>query len=273
MRIKLPPTGFTLIELLVVIAVIGVLAGAIVVIINPAATLDRARIAKGKSFHGNLTRTLGFYNVGAWDFNDASNPAKDSSGNNNNGIVTGATYVPTCDLGFGGCYSFDGTDDQIISSGVDLTTGNWTMSAWIYPTAYGSQWRRVFATGATGGYGFGIASGTLRVTVTNISDAPASTIAPPLNKWTHIIATFIDSTSSLTYYVDGAKANTVTYATAPTAGVKTRYIGGDYAGTLFQGQIDETYIFNQELSQAMIEKYYAKSAMKHYLATLEANKP
>lgn len=41
--------GFTLIELLVVIAVIGVLAGAVIAIINPGAQLGRARNAQRKS--------------------------------------------------------------------------------------------------------------------------------------------------------------------------------------------------------------------------------
>lgn len=38
--------GFTLIELLVVIAVVGVLAGAVIVVVNPAKQFQRARDAK-----------------------------------------------------------------------------------------------------------------------------------------------------------------------------------------------------------------------------------
>lgn len=41
--------GFTLIELLVVIAVVGVLAGAVIVMINPGAQFARARDADRKN--------------------------------------------------------------------------------------------------------------------------------------------------------------------------------------------------------------------------------
>lgn len=48
-RVKNSPSGFTLIELLVVIAVVGVLAGAIISIINPTAQLARARDVQRKT--------------------------------------------------------------------------------------------------------------------------------------------------------------------------------------------------------------------------------
>lgn len=54
-------SGFTLIELLVVIAVVGVLAGAVIVIINPAAQLGRARNAERKSDLRQMANALEEY--------------------------------------------------------------------------------------------------------------------------------------------------------------------------------------------------------------------
>lgn len=53
--------GFTLVELLVVIAVIGTLAAGLVVIINPAGMLSKARDAERKSDLTQLQRALEAY--------------------------------------------------------------------------------------------------------------------------------------------------------------------------------------------------------------------
>lgn len=73
--------GFTLIELLVVIAVIGVLAGAIIVMINPTAQLARARDAGRKSDLKQIRGALERYNIingtypvmGYWAYSTTSN--------------------------------------------------------------------------------------------------------------------------------------------------------------------------------------------------------
>lgn len=56
-------SGFTLIELLVVIAVAGVLAGAIIVMINPGAQLARARDASRKANIRSLSEAFEEYSV------------------------------------------------------------------------------------------------------------------------------------------------------------------------------------------------------------------
>lgn len=55
--------GFTLIELLVVIAVVGVLAGAVIVMINPGTQLARARDAKRKGDVAQIRKALENYLV------------------------------------------------------------------------------------------------------------------------------------------------------------------------------------------------------------------
>jgi prepilin-type N-terminal cleavage/methylation domain-containing protein len=56
-------SGFTLIELLVVIAVIGVMAGAIITVVNPAEQLARGRDASRKSAVNQLGKSVEAYIV------------------------------------------------------------------------------------------------------------------------------------------------------------------------------------------------------------------
>src|SRR3990167_7301126 len=53
--------GFTLIELLIVIGILGVLAAAVVVVLNPAELLAQSRDAQRLSDLGNINSALAFY--------------------------------------------------------------------------------------------------------------------------------------------------------------------------------------------------------------------
>jgi hypothetical protein len=70
--------------------------------------------------------------VGEWHFDEGSgNIAKDSSGNNNDGIIHGAEFD---DGKFGKALSFDGVDDYVERSyDPDFTPGNdsWTIALWV----------------------------------------------------------------------------------------------------------------------------------------------
>ncbi|MDP3941794.1 MAG: LamG-like jellyroll fold domain-containing protein [bacterium] len=265
--------GFTLIELLVVIAVVGVLAGALIVLINPAAMLDRARIAKGKSFYGQLTRSLGFYNVGEWKFNDASNTGMDSSGNNLTGtLVGGVSYVANCDLGLGGCLTFDGTDDRVGIPTSSLSLPRITISAWIKTTSSTEQYIAersnssfYFSTGSAGASGkvcfyLAVASANWLCSSNRVDNG----------SWHHVAGTY-DGTNKI-IYIDGTNAASIAGSgdinPAPSSviNIGVRNNAGVYI-YYFTGQIDEVSIFNQALSQAAIQQYYAKGVMKRALAS------
>lgn len=270
-------TGFTLIELLVVIAVIGVLAGAVVAIINPAAMLDRARIAKGKSFQGQLTKgPLGFDNVGAWNFNEASNPGADTSGNNATGTLIGGTsHVSNCDLGFTGCMSFDGVDDTIVLGNLPkLNVANKTVAFWAKPTIPITSLQVIFGNGG-GNYYIAFHSGNILYTSHRTSLEAQQTTASSSNtvdigRWSHYAFVFSVSDPNVTInmYKNGERVKSTTYASGygTAYGTTFRISGFDAATYFYNGSLDEVYIFAQALSQTMIHQLYAQGRTLHLAA-------
>jgi len=161
-------SSFTLIELLIVIAIIAIIAGAVLVAVNPAKRLAQAQdsrrwsevqsiataISTSAVDHGgqvpnctNISQlipadgvwrwvgdgTQGSFKGGTWLMEGNAN---DSSGNLNNGTVNGATPL-TGGGKFGDAYSFDGSDDNIlildnINGTLDFDNDNEiTIMAWI----------------------------------------------------------------------------------------------------------------------------------------------
>lgn len=70
-------SGFTLIELLVVMGVIGVLAGVLVTLINPATQLKKARDANRKSDLALIRSALELYRSDIGNYREQSNPFAD----------------------------------------------------------------------------------------------------------------------------------------------------------------------------------------------------
>ena len=152
-------TGFTLIELLVVIAIVGILAG--MVVVNMSGATDKARIAKGITFAASIQRSMATNLVGDWNF-DGQN-ASDSSGNDNNGTISGAVATTTVPLsgGTAGQYSmsFDGVNDYIDMGNIDAPVegkNDFTISFWLKPNIVNTgNYRAVMGTHKGSGYNLG----------------------------------------------------------------------------------------------------------------------
>lgn len=220
-----------------------------------AGTIDETRIYNRALSSAEVSQLYNFAPspIGYWDFEDGQGTTvSDRSSKSNTGTWNGSG--PHWTQGkYGKAGNFNGTDDYVSeTNGPNLTSGDWTMQAWIKPTAFGAQWRHIFGSEA-GTYAFGISSGSLMVTNNTVSDCTAASVTPSLNTWSHVAASFVDSSNTLTYYVNGKVANSVTCAASTTAGRLTKYIGRSLTyASAFSGQIDEVKVYNYARSTKQV---------------------
>ena len=207
--------------------------------------------------------------VGLWHFDGDAN---DSSGNDNDGTIHGASWVPagpTWTTGmFGNALSFDGTDDYVqVPDSTSLEPSNITVEAWIKRLGgpgnnkyivskhYGSGWNS---------YALRAYSSGLQFYIGTTSTWYGSPMSGPVwdGNWHHVVGTFDGSYVRL--YVDGSEVGMGTLVPVGTsiaydgAGVKfgvpgDPWLSGPYH---FGGKIDEVRIWDVALgSTAILQSY------------------
>lgn len=200
--------------------------------------------------------------VGHWKFDEGSgNTATDFSGNSYNGtLYNSPTREETKDCKWGGCLSFDGTDDYVLSP--DISNGfdvNYiTISGWMYKSSNAADHHTVLSRNGNSfiinfyGNAFEIYFYTTGGTCYN----SGVSYVPYLNGWHHFTATFNGSESSL--YMDGALVKTQTGCSgvlnASSEGV---YIGarGPSSGRI-AAKLDDVRIYNRALAASEILRLY-----------------
>ena len=179
-----------------------------------------------------------------------SNRFRDNSTNNftvtKSGDATISSFNP---LEFAS-YSnfFDGTGDYLSftnATAMTLGTGNFTVEAWVYPTALPAVstnwWNVLDARGSPAAspwiFGMRMVSSTLRNTFYASGAEYQSTTVVPLNQWTHIA--WSRQGTTLRGFINGVVENTVTgFSTNLTAS------GTSYIGVLVDGWMATGYISN-----------------------------
>ncbi|MEI6221170.1 MAG: LamG domain-containing protein [bacterium] len=185
--------------------------------------------------------------------------ANDSSGNNRNGTVTGATLVQGK---FGQGYSFNGTTNKIdLAFNPYLIMGSaaFTVETWVYQNSYGyylpfgnidaSNELFIFLNDAPGNGAVeaGLGAAANRITT------PAGIVST--GEWAYIAFTY--DTSVIRLYVNGKEYANKTVGTVSPCNANLG-LGYRPNGSLYplNGKIDQTKISNKALTAAEIKGYY-----------------
>ena len=204
--------------------------------------------------------------VGSWHFDEGSgNTVYDTSGNDNDGTITGAIWT---DGKYGKALSFDGGDYVRVedSPSLNFGTGDFSIEFWIKTETTAEEFVIMKGTTGVGGRRFLMKIGREGVGKIDIgldddvSDARmGSNTAINDNTWHHVVAV-CDRDDKRKLYIDGVLDNsmdeTVTgsiNATAPLAiGAKSDAL----SIANFHGVIDEVRLYNRTLTSEEIADLY-----------------
>jgi len=213
--------------------------------------------------------------AGYWKF-DVNGSALDSSGNGNNGTVSGPVF--TTDGKFGGAYIFDGYGDYIqaaYSPSLNIT-GNMTISLW---AKINKNISLVFVNKPTyhQQYAFGVeADGKLSMNwrAPDVQAGSADTPLPSsyIGAW-HMYSVVVNCSGAvngiMTFYIDGIANGSRSFNVNQCIGAVSSYTTGalrigmrstDQSNN-FTGSMDEVRIYNRPLSAAEIQDIYTQSPL------------
>ena len=213
------------------------------------------------SCSGGLCAGLNSGLVAYWSFDEgAGSGAADSSGNGNNGALSGATWT-TGKLG--GALQFGNGGGNIVTVPTISALGyEQTRAVWIYPTNVASNTDQyIFDEGGNTDWiqlydGHGIGELTVRaggITYFVDGNIPIDTV----NTW-YFIVVAIDHFGTLSIYVNGIldASNTVSRPWSGPIAIGNTNGGGQN----FQGKIDEVSVWNRALSGDEITLLYNSGA-------------
>jgi Concanavalin A-like lectin/glucanases superfamily/Fibronectin type III domain len=193
--------------------------------------------------------------VAAYSFDEGSGTSvADSSGNNNTGIISGATWTTSGE--FGNALSFNGANALVTindSASLHLTSAM-TLEAWVYSTTVNGVWSDVIMKGNDDYYleGTSSTSGTPASGGAAIGGALRGPSALTANTWIHLATTYDGATFRL--YVNGVEVASRAQTGSMATSTNPLQIGGDSVyGQYFTGLIDEVRVYNRALSASEIQ--------------------
>ncbi len=221
---------------------------------------------------GNCANGLNPAPVAEWNFEEGSgNTVKDTSGNGNNGAITGATYKTGK---VGSALSFVGASSNLVNIGdtasVDFT-GSFTISSWLKTSTSGAIGAFVSKWGNSNGakqYNLSINDDNTILFAVMHSGASFSWMLSNAtvtdNSWHHVEAINDDTTNKLYIYIDGKLDNSVTRTSANSLQNTTTPLRlgeqGDGNGAYYTGFLDNVKLYSYTRTTAQIAYDYNRGA-------------
>lgn len=249
--------------LLVALAVAGAAGAAFTArTLSPASTLSTAAsFACDYPAVVNGTGSLASY----WRLGESSGATAVDSNNQHNG-----TYTGTHTKGVAGAIAGDGNTAVLFGGGyVDVGdnldfpgTASFSLEAWIRPTTIDTVFRRIVSKNRSEGagrqgYEFWIESAN-GVGFERFRDGVkdyATTTAPALNTWSHVVATYDGATMRL--YLNGTlRTSTASTLSMTDNGAQLRVGTGDWVGDSWTGDLDDISVYTGALSAAQVQSRF-----------------
>ena len=198
--------------------------------------------------------------ITALSFNEGSGTAAaDSSGSGHNGtLVNGPAWTTGPAVNFGGGLSLDGTNDYVSianPSTLNFGTSDFTIALWVKRQASGAE-HTIFtktadASWVSGGKELFISAGN-KLVFGSWGKGEVSSTGTITNDglWHHVALTFVDSSNTVTFYIDGVASGGGTLNLAADGASHVVKLSGFGS---FRGVIDEFRIFSRALSVSEVQ--------------------
>jgi prepilin-type N-terminal cleavage/methylation domain-containing protein len=287
--------AFTLIELLVVISIIGLLSSFVLAALNGAKA--KAVIAADQTFDSNnhavFYGTCSTCTTADWDFDEGlvGGVVPDQSGNGNDLSLAGGASLSNTQNPFitGKVLLIDPATNDSVSVALNPNTvpsnqngqsGDFSVSFWLYPTAYANGQYSFISNNkniGSGSWKFGINNANNSVinfymnggTTFNSVPQLVSITAPMSNQWTQIV--LVCNSSRIGVYINAKSVVSPSLAVngCGFSNSSTIYIPGSISGDASPPQfyLDNLRIYKQALPISVIQSLYlAESKEPRHLA-------
>ena len=144
-------------------------------------------------------------------------------------------------------------------STLNFGTSNFTIALWIKRQSTGAEHtilsKTASASWASGGKEFFISGSDNKLYFGSFGVGEVSSTGTITNDglWHHVAVTFVDSSNTVTFYIDGVASGGGTLNLPADVSSHVVKIGGHPAGHYFRGQIDEFRIFSRALSPSEVQ--------------------